>query len=392
MRSLVILGSTGSIGKNVLRIVEAHPDRLCVAGLAANTNAGELAEQANRYRPAAIALTDQSRLGVLHSRLDKFPGEIYSGPMALTEIAALSGADTAVIAVVGKAGYKPTLAAIDTGKRICLANKETLVVAGSIIIEAARKAGVEILPIDSEHSAIFQCLKSGTGKEVDKILLTGSGGPFRTRPLDTFAAITKAEALAHPNWKMGRKITVDSATMMNKAFEIIEAVWLFGVKPDDIEVVIHPQSIVHSAVRFADSSVIAQMGVPDMKLPIQYALLYPDRIDLPREPFDLAACGDLSFAPPDQDKFPALPLARRVIAQGGTYPAVFNAADETAVELFLNDKIAFTDIMYLIAGAIDNHQSVDNPTLEDLDRAGDRADRWVREQAAIRAGKTRSID
>jgi len=389
MRSVVVLGSTGSIGENVLRIIDAHPDRLRVVGLAAHTNAGRLAEQANKYRPAAVALTDESRLADLQTGLAGYSGEILSGPQALTDIAAIPEAGTAVVAVVGSAGYRPTLAAIESGKRICLANKETLVVAGSLITSAARKAGVEILPIDSEHSAIFQCLKSGQPQEVEKILLTGSGGPFRTRPRETFASITKTEALAHPNWKMGPKITIDSATLMNKAFEIIEAVWLFGVSAGDVEVVIHPQSVIHSAVRFTDGSVVAQLGFPDMKLPIQYALLYPERVAVPQPTFDFVRCANLTFELPDEEKFPSLSLARQVINLGKTYPAVFNGADETAVELFLAEEISFPDVFHLIEGAIEHHQPADNPGLEELDSAGCWAADWVRKAARKKANAAR---
>jgi 1-deoxy-D-xylulose-5-phosphate reductoisomerase len=378
MYSLVILGSTGSIGENTLKIIDAHPDRLRVVGLAAHSNAARLAEQVNKYQPEAVALTNAEHLGTLKSGLRSFSGEILSGPQALTEIAAIPDADTAVVAVVGSVGYRPTLAAIESGKRICLANKETLVVAGSMITAAARRRGVELLPIDSEHSAIWQCLKSGRPTEVEKIFLTGSGGPFRTRPRETFTNITKAEALAHPNWNMGAKITIDSATMMNKAFEIIEAVWLFGVAADKIDVVIHPQSIVHSAVRFTDGSVIAQMGHPDMKLPIQYALLYPDRVPVPQPLFDLADCTNLTFEIPDEKRYPALPLARRVIELGQTYPAVLNAADEIAVELFLDGKILFTDILDLVEGAIDQHEPITGPNLSDLDGVGKWAADWVK--------------
>jgi len=379
MRSLVILGSTGSIGENVLRIVDAHPDRLRVVGLAARANSQRLAEQVNKYRPLAVALSDESQLDTLRSHLNDFSGEIHAGPDSPREIASIPEADTAVVAVVGSAGFHPTLAAIKAGKRICLANKETLVVAGSLVTAAAKQAGVEILPIDSEHSAIFQCLKAGGPAEVDRLLLTGSGGPFRTRPRETFGAIATAEALAHPNWDMGAKITIDSATMMNKAFEIIEAVWLFHLPVEKIDVVIHPQSIVHSAVQFTDGSVIAQMGIPDMRLPIQYALLYPDRVAAPQPPFDLRQCAQLSFEPPDEAKFPSLTMARRVIDLGQTYPAVFNAADEAAVALFLNEGITFPEISELIGEAIDRHQPTADPRLEDLDAAGLWAFEWVTE-------------
>ena len=389
MRSLVILGSTGSIGENVLRIVDAHPDRLQVAGLAAHTNAARLAEQARKYRPQAVALTDSSCLAQLQAKLRGYEGVVFSGPDAPSDIAAIPEADTAVIAVVGKAGYRPTLAAIESGKRICLANKETLVVAGSIITEAARRVGVEILPIDSEHSAIFQCMKAGQSEEVKKIILTGSGGPFRTRPLETFATVTKTEALAHPNWSMGPKITIDSATMMNKAFEIIEAVWLFGLPADRIEIVLHPQSIIHSAVQFIDGSVIAQLGFPDMRLPIQYALLYPDRLPVAQPTFDMSQCPQLTFELPDERRFPALPLARQVIQLGETYPAVFNAADEAAVELFLREEIPFPEIFHLIEDAMENHKPTADPGLEDLDEAGRWAVDWVRRAAQRRANTPR---
>ncbi len=388
MHSLVILGSTGSIGENVLKIVDAHPDRLRVVGLAAHSRAARLAEQAARYRPLVVALADESAKEEFHAARGTFSGKLLTGPSALPEIAGIPEADTVVVAVVGSAGYHPTLAAIEAGKRICLANKETLVVAGAIVMDAARRKGVEILPIDSEHSAIWQCLKCGRPSEVDRILLTGSGGPFRTRPLDTFPAITKAEALAHPNWQMGAKITIDSATMMNKAFEIIEAVWLFNIAADKIEVVLHPQSIIHSAVRFADGSVLAQMGNPDMKLPIQHALLYPERLPAPQQLFKLADCADLSFEKPDESRYPALPLARRVIELGHTYPAVLNAADEAAVELFLAGRISFPDILKLVAGAVKWHKPLANPDLDDLDQVGTWAADWVRAAAK----KTNALD
>jgi 1-deoxy-D-xylulose-5-phosphate reductoisomerase len=389
VHSLVVLGSTGSIGENVLRIVDAHPDRLRVAGLAARANAKRLAEQATKYRPSAIALADESRLDELRSGLAGYSGEIMAGSGALAEIASIPEADTAVVAVVGSAGFHPTLSAIETGKRICLANKEALVVAGALITVAAEKASVEILPIDSEHSAIFQCIKAGRSAEIDRILLTGSGGPFRLRPLDTFRSITKAEALAHPNWTMGAKITIDSATMMNKAFEIIEAAWLFGLPAERVEVVIHPQSIIHSAVQFADGSVVAQLGIPDMRLPIQYALLYPDRVPVPQPPFDLRQCPDLTFEPPDEKKFPSLRMAREVIRLGQTYPAVFNAADEAAVSLFLAEEISFSEIFVLIGEAIARHQPSADPGLQELDAAGQWAHKWVTETARKRANAPR---
>jgi len=382
--SLVILGSTGSIGENVLKVVDAHPERLRVVGLSAHTHVLRLAEQVRKYRPRIIALSDESYVDQLQYHLPSFSGTVLAGAGALAEIATTPDADTVVVAVVGSAGYHPTLAAIGARKRICLANKETLVVAGSLVMEAARKNRVEILPIDSEHSAIWQCLKSGRPAEVEKILLTGSGGPFRTRPLDTFSTITKAEALAHPNWSMGAKITIDSATMMNKAFEIIEASWLFDISATKVEVVLHPQSVVHSAVQYADGSVIAQMGTPDMKLPIQYALLYPDRLPAPPALggiFDLSSCPNLSFEKPDEKRYPALPLARQVIQSGGTYPAVLNAADEAAVELFLDGKIRFTDIHILVESAVEGHKPVSNPNLDDLDQAGKWAATWVKTRA-----------
>ncbi len=387
-RSLLILGSTGSIGANVLNIVRAHPDRLRVAGLTAHSNARRLAKQAREFQPSAVALTNEMRISEFREQYPDFSGEIVSGESALTQLAHLPEADTVVVAVVGSAGYEPTLAAIKAGKRICLANKETLVVAGSLVMSAAKDAGVDILPIDSEHSAIFQCLQAGRDTEVSKLILTGSGGPFRTRALETFDSITRDEALAHPNWDMGAKITIDSATMMNKAFEIIEAVWLFDIPPERVQVVIHPQSIVHSAVEFADGSVIAQMGIPDMRLPIQYALLYPDRVPVPQPTFNLTDYPELTFLKPDSKRFPSLALVRDVIQQGGTYPAVFNAADEAAVGLFLAERIAFPDILRLIEGAIEAHKPRSAPALEDLGEAGRWAHEWVQQTVTKEANTT----
>ncbi len=365
----------------MLNIVRAHPDRLRVIGLAAHSNAERLAEQAQEFEPPVVALANENWVPKFRECCRSFEGEILSGHSALTEMSAHPAADTVVVAVVGSAGYEPTLAAIKAGKRICLANKETLVVAGSLVMKAAREANVDILPIDSEHSAIFQCLHGGRESEVKKLILTGSGGPFRMRPIDTFDTITNAEALAHPNWDMGAKITIDSATMMNKAFEIIEAVWLFGIPPERIQVVIHPQSIVHSAVEFADGSVIAQMGIPDMRLPIQYALLYPQRLPVPQPEFDLTEHAELTFLEPDDRRFPALALAREIVTNGQTYPAVFNAADEAAVELFLAEHIAFPDIVRLIEGALQAHDPCPAPTLDDLNETGKWAQDWVYRQA-----------
>jgi len=374
---IVILGSTGSIGESTLRVVDRYPSKVSVKGLATGSNWQRLAEQARRYNPAVVGLDDPAGAESLRSALSGYPGAILTGPGAVEEVAAWPEVETAVVAIVGFSGVRPTLAAIRAGHHIALANKETLVAAGSLVTGEARRAGVAIAPIDSEHSAIWQCLRAGQASEVRRLILTASGGPFRKRPLSTFAEITPEEALAHPTWKMGSRITIDSATMMNKGFEIIEAAWLFDVKPTRIDVAIHPQSIVHSMVEFMDNSVIAQLGPPDMTLPIAYALFGPSRplapIDAPR--LDISGLGSLEFEVPDPDRYPALELARRAFAAGSTAPTVLNAADEVAVAAFLDGRIRFPAIVDLAAEAVATHSFASRPSIDDITEA----DMWARE-------------
>lgn len=370
---LSIIGSTGSIGESTLRVVDRYPDLLRVVGLSAGSNVARLKEQCRQYSVEALAL-------------DLIPPDLSFNPEGTTwvassrQVASWQHADVAVIAVVGFAGVRPTLAAIRAQKKIALANKETLVAAGALVVPEAKKARVEIAPIDSEHSAIAQCLRAGEKREVQRLILTASGGPFRTRPLQTFDSITPAEALAHPTWRMGPRITVDSATMMNKGFEIIEAAWLFGISPEHVDVVIHPQSIIHSMVEFQDGSVISQMGMPDMTIPITYALFGPERlpasVDVPR--YDPLDAGTLEFFAPDPGRFPALDLARAAWRLGPTGGAVLNAADEVAVSAFLEERLPFARIIPLVEKVLNDHTVVRTPVLEDIEEA----DRWARACAA----------
>ncbi len=372
-----ILGSTGSIGQNTLRVVDRFPGRFRVTALAASRNVDLLAAQVRKYRPEVVALIDSSQGDALRAQLGDYYGRIFVDPDSLCEMAAWPSIQTLVVAVVGFAGAAPTLAAIDAGKNIALANKETLVAAGAVVMPRARQRGVTIAPIDSEHSAVWQCLRAGAHEEVRKIILTASGGPFRNRPLETFAAITPAEALNHPTWRMGPRITIDSATMMNKAFEIIEATWLFDLTPDQIDVVIHPQSVVHSMVEYQDGSVIAQLGSPDMTLPIAYALLAPERPEGVTGPqtLDMTKANTLEFTPPDLARYPALDLARRALAMGPTACAVLNAADEIAVAAFLDGHLPFTGIVDQIGETLTAHKPVSDPCFDDIVAA----DRWARD-------------
>ncbi|HUU46287.1 MAG TPA: 1-deoxy-D-xylulose-5-phosphate reductoisomerase [Acidobacteriota bacterium] len=381
-RRIVIVGSTGSIGQSTLRVVERYPERLEVVGLAAGTNASLLAEQAQRWRPEVVALADAAGLERLRQGLSGTSCEVLAGPEGLAELAGWPSADTAVIATVGFSGVRPTLAAIEARKRVALANKETLVTAGSIVMPLAEARGVDLVPIDSEHSAIAQCLRAGGDHEVERLILTASGGPFRTRSPETFGDITPEEALAHPTWRMGPRITIDSATMMNKGFEVIEAAWLFGMTPDRVDVVIHPESIIHSMVEFRDGSVIAQMGEPDMTLPITYALFAPERLSAVAETprYDPRTSGSLHFEDPDPTRFPALALARQAWAAGPTGGAVLNAADEVAVEAFLAGKLSFPGIIELVRAVLDDHEVVRDADIDDIEAA----DRWARMQARRR--------
>lgn len=347
-KQIAILGSTGSIGTQALQVIDEHPDLFEAYCLTANNKVKELAEQARRYNPAAVVIANEDKYEELKNLLADLPDiKVYAGKQAIDEIVEAGPIDMVLTAMVGFAGLNPTIHAIKAHKKICLANKETLVVAGELICELAQKYHAPIIPVDSEHSAIFQSLAGEGDNEIEKILLTASGGPFRNFTKEQLATVTKADALKHPTWSMGAKITIDSATMMNKGFEVIEAKWLFGVPADKIQVLIHPQSIVHSAVQFADGAVKAQLGVPDMRLPIQYALTYPDRIHLNEDRLDLFK-QPLEFFEPDLDKFRCLALAFEAIKKGGNMPCIVNAANEIVNRGFLEDKCGFTQMSDII--------------------------------------------
>jgi 1-deoxy-D-xylulose-5-phosphate reductoisomerase len=386
MNSLSVLGSTGSIGCNVLNIVENFPRELSVRALAAKSNVKLLARQIEQFRPAVAVVYDEKGAGELKELVGTHSDvEILHGEAGYMAAAAFAPVDITVTAMVGAAGLLPTLAAIDAGKTIALANKETLVMAGDLVMQQAMEKGVEILPIDSEHSAIFQCLQGERRDAVDKILLTASGGPFYTRSRAEFSEITLAEALNHPNWQMGKKITIDSATLMNKGLEVIEARCLFGVTRQMIDVIIHPQSIIHSMVAYHDGSVMAQLGIPDMKVAIAYALTYPNRLPLrqPLPSFD--ATQPLTFEKPDLDKFPCLRLAFEACESGGTLPAVLNAANEVAVQAFLDQSIQFVDIPIVVERVMDAHCTLSSSELPDILEA----DRWARGYAQDAVKKIR---
>ena len=377
MKRIAILGSTGSIGRSALAVVDAHPARLRVAALAAGDNAALLAEQIERYRPAIAAIATAAGFDRLQSALGSSTTAIASGPGGLVEVATHPDVDIVICASAGTAGLEAVLAAIEAGKTIALANKEVLVMAGALVTDAARRRGVAILPVDSEHNAIHQCLHGRHPEEVRRLVLTASGGPFRQLTQSDLERVRPEAALQHPTWQMGRKITIDSATLMNKGLEVIEAHWLFGVDADRIDVLIHPQSIVHSMVELTDGSVIAQLGVTDMRLPIQYACSYPDRWETPLPTLDLARAGTLEFHEPAHDRFPCLALAYRALRAGGTLPVVLNAANEVAVEAFLDGKLGFTAIPRVIQKTMAAHPVEPVLTIETVRRA----DRWAREQA-----------
>jgi 1-deoxy-D-xylulose-5-phosphate reductoisomerase len=386
MKALSILGSTGSIGRNALEIVRRFPDRFTVKALAARRSVTLLAEQIREFAPEAVALLDESAVRQLKPLLPAGGRtRVVCGADGYNAVAAWESTDVTLSAMVGAAGLLPTLAAIDSGKTIALANKETLVMAGAVVTARAAARGVAILPVDSEHSAIFQCLQGQRREDAVQLLLTASGGPFRKRAREEFAALTPADALRHPTWSMGAKITIDSATMMNKGLEVIEAQWLFGVPPEMIRVVVHPQSIIHSMVAFKDGSVIAQMGLPDMKAAIAYALSYPERLPLGQPPPSFASDMAMSFAEPDPEKFPCLALAAEACRRGGTLPAVLNAANEVAVHAFLEERAAFTAIPRIVQRTMDAHELSQDPSLEAILSA----DRWARAKAAelVSAGR-----
>ncbi len=375
-----MLGSTGSIGTQALEVARLFPDRLSVRALSAQSNAKLLAEQARLYRPDCVVIGDVTQEAWLKKELAGTGIRVLAGADGLVEIATRADVDTVLTAVVGFAGLAPTLAAIRAGKRIALANKETLVVAGELVAEMLALHGASLIPVDSEHSAIFQCLVGEPHDAVESLILTASGGPFRTRPAHTFGDITLAEALRHPNWSMGAKITVDSATMMNKGLEVIEARWIFGLNAESIQVLVHPQSIVHSMVVFRDGSTKAQLGVPDMRVPIQYALTWPERWEAPHPRLDWSAIAQLDFEAPDLDKFPCLRLAFEALELGGTAPAILNAANEQAVAFFLDGHIRFVEIAESIERALGELACRETQlSVESLEEADARTRRFIKE-------------
>ena len=379
MKNVVLLGSTGSIGTSTVKVADDLPDRIRLVALGAGNNADLLLEQTRRHKPAAISIFDPAKARELQNALGTST-QVFSGDEGLVKLATLPGADIVLIAIVGTAGLKPALAAIRAGKDIAVASKEILVMAGETVMSEARKYGVRVLAVDSEHSAIFQCLDGKPPGSVRKLWLTASGGPFRDKtawPKEKFSGITVERALKHPSWVMGRKITIDSATLFNKGLEMIEARWLFDIEMARVNVVVHPQSVVHSMVEFVDGSIIAQLSTPDMCLPIQYALTYPDRAASDRVQTNFAKLGQLTFEEPDVERFPAIELARRAGEVGGTLPAVLNAANEIAVEAFVNRKINFPQITETVRRTMDAHKPVSHPTLDQILEA----DTWARKAA-----------
>lgn len=366
MKKIAILGSTGSIGTQTLDVIRAHSDELEVVALAADSNKERLKEQIREFHPELVSLSDEKKAQELKEELAGEAVEVVCGMDGLIEVAGIDSADVVVTAVVGMMGILPTMEAIRKGKDIALANKETLVTAGHLIIPMAREYGVSILPVDSEHSAIFQCLQGEPKKALDKILLTASGGPFRGKSAEFLETVTLEDALNHPNWSMGPKITIDSSTMVNKGLEVMEAKWLFGVDYSQIEVVIQPQSIIHSMVQYIDGAVIAQLGTPDMRVPIEYALFYPERRSLPGDRLDFSKLSQITFEKPDYKVFRGLSLAIEAGKTGGTMPTVFNAANERAVAKFLKGEIKYTDIVRSIEKCMDAHKVSAHPDLEEI--------------------------
>ncbi len=377
MKKVVLLGCTGSIGTSTVKVAEDLPDKIKLVGLAAGNNLELLLEQARKHKPEVISITDPQKAKAAKDALGTAT-EVHCGDEGLIKLATLPGADIVLIAIVGTAGLQPALAAIRAGKDIAVASKEILVMAGEIVMSEARKHGVRVLAVDSEHSAIFQCLDEKPTGSVRNLWLTASGGPFRQTPKSEFAAVTVERALKHPSWVMGRKITIDSATLFNKGLEMIEARWLFDIEMARVKVIVHPQSVVHSMVEFVDGSIIAQLSTPDMCLPIQYALTYPERARSERVQTNLAKLGTLTFEEPDTDRFPSLNLARKAGEIGGTLPAVLNAANEIAVDAYVNRKITFPQITEIVARTMDRHKLAPHPTLEQILEA----DAWARQTAA----------
>jgi 1-deoxy-D-xylulose-5-phosphate reductoisomerase len=375
-KRVVVLGATGSIGESSLKVARDIPERMEIVGLAANSNVEKLAAAANKVRPESVCLVDKTKLDILRKALAYQP-RIFAGEEGLREIAALTNADMVLVAIVGTGGLRPALAAIEAGKDLAVASKEILVMAGEIVMREARENSVHVLPVDSEHNAIFQCL-DGRSSEIRRIILTASGGPFRKTPAKQFLDLTAEQALKHPTWDMGPKITIDSATLFNKGLEMIEAHWLFGVEIKRVEVVIHPQSIVHSMVEFADGSTLAQLSYSDMCFPIQYAVTWPDRVPNTLPPLDFGKLSKLEFFAPRYDDFPALNLARCAGETGGTLPAVMNAANEIAVAAFLDGQIRFPRIWQIVDQVMDRHRGVAHPDLDEILQA----DQWARAEAA----------
>lgn len=364
-RKIAVLGSTGSIGTQALDVISRHADRFEAYVLVANNSVELLIKQAREMMPEVVVISNKDKYKQLKDALADLPIKVWCGVEAIEEVVRDENIDLVLTAMVGISGLKPTVSAIKAGKAIALANKETLVVAGELIATLALKHRVPILPVDSEHSAIFQCLNGERNNRIDKILLTASGGPFRNFSAEQLTKVTKKEALNHPNWDMGMKVTIDSSTLMNKGFEMIEAKWLFDVKPSQIEVLIHPQSIIHSMVQFDDNTIMAQLGQPDMRAPIQYAFSYPERLKLEMEPVDFIKLTQLTFEAPDRDRFPNLNFAYEAIEKGGNMPCILNAANEVAVSLFLEDKIGFYEMSSLIEKAMDRSAFMREPTLSD---------------------------
>lgn len=378
MRKISLLGSTGSIGQSTLEVVTQHNDQFQVVAMAAGTNVTLLAEQIREHRPTLVSVSSYEAAKSLRELLgDAVKVDILVGEEGLLQVASFPEADFVMTAVVGSVGVAPTLAAIEAGKTIGLANKETLVSAGHLVMKAAREKGVAIIPVDSEHSAIYQCLQGNRAEDVEKIVITASGGSFRKRSRKELAEVTVADALKHPNWSMGAKITIDSATMMNKGFEVIEAHWLFDLPYERIETVLHYESIIHSMVEYKDRAVMAQLGTPDMKVPIQYALSYPQRMPLATEPLDLVKIGSLHFAPMDETRYPLLRLAYECGKRGGTLPTVLNAANEVAVARFLRGEIGFLAIEDIVHSVCESHTNLSEPSLELIMEA----DKWARAEA-----------
>ncbi len=387
-KNISLLGATGSIGTSTLDVVRQHPERYRLVGLAAGNNIELLARQVAEFEPLLVSVAQADKLDALAALLPaSWRGQLCHGPEGAVAVAELAEADTVVSAIVGAAGLLPTMAAVEAGKDVALANKETLVMAGALVMERVRKNGVQLLPVDSEHNAIAQALAAGRPEDVARLILTASGGPFRQWPAERLREVTVEQALNHPNWAMGRKITIDSATLMNKGLEVIEARWLFGIEAERIDVLVHPQSIVHSLVEFIDGSVVAQLGIPDMRLPIAYALAWPERLDLRLPSLNLATAPDLSFLPPDLERFPALALAFAVCRAGGILPAVLNGANEVAVEAFLEHRLSFTGISEVVRETVESTENTEAASVDHVLQADAAARRLAAAAVRRRAGQ-----